>query len=71
MSTGYRFATICSSNVNRSMEAHDLFRVRFDSCIKVKKNRLDVVSFGTGSEIKIPGLTAKTPNVYLLRICFE
>lgn len=53
------------------MEAHDLFRVRFDSCIIVKKNRLDVISFGTGSEIKIPGLTAKTPNVYLLRICFE
>jgi len=24
---GYAFATICSSNVNRSMEAHDLFEV--------------------------------------------
>ena len=24
---GYQFATICSSNVNRSMEAHSLFQV--------------------------------------------
>ena len=30
-SSGYRFATICSSNVNRSMEAHDLFEVFVES----------------------------------------
>ncbi|KAK8817603.1 hypothetical protein WA538_004323, partial [Blastocystis sp. DL] len=36
------------------MEAHDLF----------EKNGLRVSSFGTGSEIKIPGLTIKTPLSY-------
>ncbi|KAK8800313.1 hypothetical protein WA171_004949 [Blastocystis sp. BT1] len=60
-SVGYRFATICSSNVNRSMEAHDLF----------EKNNLNVVSYGTGSEIKIPGLTAKTPLSYKFGTDYE
>ena len=64
-SVGYRFATICSSNVNRSMEAHDLFEVNIELyMIDSQKNNLNVVTYGTGSEIKIPGLTAKTPLSY-------
>ncbi|CBK24485.2 uncharacterized protein [Blastocystis hominis] len=51
---GYQFATICSSNVNRSMEAHSLF----------KKNHLRVCSYGTGRKIKIPGLSEKKPLEY-------
>ena len=51
---GYQFATICSSNVNRSMEAHSLFQ----------DNHIRVCSYGTGKKVKIPGLTEKRPLEY-------
>lgn len=36
----YKFATICSANVNRSMAGHDI----------LKKNSFNVRSFGTGTK---------------------
>ena len=40
-----RFACVCASNVNRSMEGHRI----------LKKNKYNVSSYGTNELIKIPG----------------
>ncbi|KAK8810584.1 hypothetical protein WA158_007159 [Blastocystis sp. Blastoise] len=50
----YSFAVICSSNVNRSVETHDLFM----------KNGMKVSSYGTGSKVKLPGKRQDTPKIY-------
>uniref|UniRef100_A0A0K0FQ81 RNA polymerase II subunit A C-terminal domain phosphatase SSU72 n=1 Tax=Strongyloides venezuelensis TaxID=75913 RepID=A0A0K0FQ81_STRVS len=49
-----RFAVSCSSNMNRSMEAHNFMK---------KKNFL-VESFGSGGQIKLPGPSFDKPNCY-------
>lgn len=49
-----KFAVICASNQNRSMEVHDL----------LLKKGVAISSYGTNSQIKIPGTHPSKPNVY-------
>jgi len=49
-----RLAVICSSNQNRSMEAHNF----------LSKKGFNVRSFGSGVHVKLPGLAADRPNIY-------
>lgn len=50
----FRYAMVCSSNQNRSMEAHYL----------LKRHGFDVSSYGTGAHVKLPGPSLREPNVY-------
>ena len=47
-------ALVCLSNLNRSMEAHNLF---------IKNGYNNIKSYGTGTNVKLPGETVNTPNV--------
>ncbi|KAJ7553440.1 hypothetical protein O6H91_06G098000 [Diphasiastrum complanatum] len=49
-----RYAMVCASNQNRSMEAHAL----------LQKIGLDVSSYGTGAHVKLPGPSIREPNIY-------
>ncbi|KAJ7546600.1 hypothetical protein O6H91_08G046200 [Diphasiastrum complanatum] len=49
-----RYAMVCASNQNRSMEAHALLH----------KIGLDVSSYGTGAHVKLPGPSIREPNIY-------
>lgn len=50
----YRYAMVCSSNQNRSMEAHAI----------LKSKGFNVSSYGTGAHVKLPGPSLREPNVY-------
>ncbi|KAL8130119.1 hypothetical protein V2J09_019274 [Rumex salicifolius] len=47
-----RYAMVCSSNQNRSMEAHFV----------LKRQGFDVSSYGTGQHVKLPGPSIREPN---------
>lgn len=49
-----KIAVICSSNMNRSMEAHSV----------LSKRSFTVDSYGTGDKVKIPGKSQREPNIY-------
>jgi len=48
------FAVSCSSNMNRSMEAHSF----------MQKYGFKIESFGSGNYVKLPGPSIDRPNVY-------
>ncbi|KAK2180474.1 hypothetical protein NP493_441g01027 [Ridgeia piscesae] len=49
-----KIAVICSSNQNRSMEAHNF----------LSKKGFQVRSFGSGTHVKLPGPSPQLPNIY-------
>jgi RNA polymerase II subunit A C-terminal domain phosphatase SSU72 len=48
------FGVVCSSNINRSMEAH----------LVLQNAGLHVDSYGTGSTVRLPGKTAMEPRIF-------
>jgi len=56
-----RFAVVCSSNQNISMETHNL----------MLKKGLNIRSFGTNNQVKLPGPSLNAPNIYDFNTTYE
>mmetsp|Transcript_6349 Transcript_6349/g.14321 ORF Transcript_6349/g.14321 Transcript_6349/m.14321 type:complete len:226 (-) Transcript_6349:127-804(-) len=48
------FGVVCSSNINRSMEAH----------VVLSNAGLTVESYGTGTQVRLPGKSAMEPRIF-------
>jgi len=55
------FGVVCSSNINRSMEAHVVF----------SNAGLNVESYGTGTLVRLPGRSAMEPRVFKFGTPYE